>query len=173
MPLLLFWGIFFSNYCKVPKLPFPRKIKDMDEEQYMVERVDDQIDWYDKKSGYYQRQFKQIRIWQIIFAAVIPFLSAFAQHLCIQITIGLLGVIVATLAALDGLLKPQQIWLEYRTTAETLKHQKYLYQTKTVPYDVEENAFNIFVEVIENIISKENSRWAQQISQKKAEKEKK
>ena len=141
----------------------------MEEQNYMSERVEDQITWYDKRSDEYQNQFKRLRIGQIIFASIIPFLTGFADdHVEIQIAIGVLGVIVAVLAAIDGLLKPQQLWLEYRTTAETLKHQKFLYQTRTPPYH-EDNAFNLFVENIENIISNENSRWAQQMSKQEAQ----
>jgi hypothetical protein len=139
----------------------------MDEQNYTNERVEDQINWYDKRSGDYQRLFKRLRIGQIIGASIIPFLTGFADgNLYIQIAVGALGVLVAVLSAIDGLLKPQQLWLEYRTTAETLKHQKFLYQTGTAPYH-EDNAFNVFVENFENIISKENSRWAQQMSKQK------
>ncbi len=64
----------------------------MDEESYMTERADDQIAWYDKRSGQYQRQFKQIRIWQILCASTIPFLTGFSNDRTeIQIIIGLLS----------------------------------------------------------------------------------
>jgi hypothetical protein len=81
---------------------------------------------------------------------------------------GALGVIVALLSALDGLLKSQQLWLEYRTTAETLKHQKFLYLTRTEPYD-QGDAFHVLVQNVENIISSQNSRWQQQMSKKRGE----
>ena len=141
----------------------------MDEQNYMSERVEDQIKWYGMRSRFYKRMFHIIRSLQILCASTIPFLSGFVEkHLGFQIAVGALGVIVALLSALDGLLKPQALWLEYRTTAETLKHQKYLYQTQTAPYH-EAGAFHLFVENIENIISKENSRWAQQMSRQQSQ----
>jgi hypothetical protein len=33
-------------------------------------------------------------------------------------------------------LKFQEQWLKYRTTAESLKKEKYLFQTRVEPYDV-------------------------------------
>ena len=47
----------------------------------------------------------------------------------------------------------------YRTICETLRHEKYLFLTKTRPYN-SNDAFNKLVEKIEGLISKENSQWS-------------
>jgi hypothetical protein len=47
-----------------------------------------------------------------------------------------------------------------------LKHEKYLYLTKTEPYDGED-AFNELVKRVEDMISKENTRWSQYIKKQK------
>jgi hypothetical protein len=49
-------------------------------------------------------------------------------------------------------------WIEYRTTTETLKHEKYLYFTNSLPY-ANDDTFVLLVERVERLISKENSRW--------------
>ena len=71
-----------------------------------------------------------------------------------------MGVTVALIAGLITLYRFQELWIEYRTTAETLKHEKYLYLTQSTPYDGE-RAFNLLVNRVEGLISRQNSGWAQ------------
>lgn len=132
----------------------------MDEETYFKERLEDQINWYDKKSQLNQKLFKWLRIIEIVAAALIPFLAGYISQSVskIKFVIGLLGVIVGVIAGVVSLCKFHEHWIEYRTTSETLKHHKYLFLTKSSPYD-DENAFNVLVENVESFISKENSNW--------------
>lgn len=44
---------------------------------YLTDRVDNQIDWYDKKSNWNQRMYKRLQILQIVAAASIPILAGF------------------------------------------------------------------------------------------------
>ncbi len=47
----------------------------MTQEEYLQERVDDQIEWHDKKSAWNQKCYKRLRILEIVAAASIPFLT--------------------------------------------------------------------------------------------------
>ena len=88
-------------------------------EEYIEQRLSDQISWYDRKSSTNQRWFKRLRFAEIVAAAIIPFLSGFAgDSLPIKLAIGALGVLVAVIASLLGLLQLQEHWIEYRATAE-------------------------------------------------------
>jgi len=130
----------------------------MTPEEYLEQRVDDQINWYDSKSGSNQKWHKNLRAIEIISAALIPFIANSSWEYS-NLIVGTLGVIIAICAGLSALNKYQENWLTYRTTTETLKHEKYLFITKTVPYNVE-NSFQGFVKRIEGLISKENSQWS-------------
>ncbi len=143
----------------------------MDEEAYLKERLDDQIDWYSQKSKRSQNWFKTLRVIEIVAAATIPLLAGYATDAEpeLKIIIGLLGIIIAFIAGFISLNKFQEIWIEYRTTSETLKHHKYLFLTKSAPYNTDD-AFQALVQTVEALISKENSNWNNYI--KKAEKEK-
>jgi hypothetical protein len=130
-------------------------------EEYMEQRLSDQINWYDRKSGTSQRWFKRLRFVEIVAAAIIPFLSGFVDNsLPIKIAIGVLGVVVAVIACLLGLLQLQEHWIEYRATAESLRREKFLYLTQTEPYD-KEDAFHLLVQRVEALLSRENLDWAQ------------
>ena len=67
---------------------------------------------------------------------------------------------VAILAGLIALFRFHENWISYRTTSESLKHEKYLYSTDTYPYN-KEDKFSILVNNVEQIISSENSVWKQ------------
>lgn len=133
----------------------------MTPEEYIEQRVVDQINWYDSKSQKSQKWFKRIRGLEIIAASAIPLIAGFGQGTTWSIIlIGILGAIVAILASLLSLNQFQENWIEYRTTCESLKHEKYLFLTNTEPYN-EEDPFGLFVQRIESLISKENSAWSQ------------
>jgi Protein of unknown function (DUF4231) len=133
-------------------------------EQYIEQRLDDQISWYDRKSGANQLWFKRLRFAEIVAAAIIPFLSGFAGgSLLIKIAIGALGVVVAVIASLLALLRLQEHWISYRTTAEALKTEKFLFLTQTQPYDTG-NAFHLLVQRVEALLSKESAQWIQSIT---------
>ena len=133
----------------------------MTEEEYFEQRLNDQLAWYEKKSGINKRLFMRFRATEIILALLIPFLTGFmnTEYLVSKLIIGSLGVVVAAIASIMTLYKFQENWIEYRSTSESLKYEKFLYLTRSGDY--KENAtLQNFVERIESILSKENSRWA-------------
>ena len=133
----------------------------MNEEEYLKNRLDDQIDWYDRKSIQNQKTFKRLQVILIVAAASIPFISGYVDNLYyLQYLLGGIGVLIAAITGLISLYKFQETWTAYRTTCESLRHEKYLYLTKTNPYNGK-NAFNLLVQRVEMLISKENSSWAE------------
>lgn len=136
-------------------------------EDYVKSRLDNQIEWYSRKSSMNQRMYKRLQLITIIFSSAIPFLTAYTSDIpYVKIFVGIIGVSIAAITAVNGLYKYQENWLAYRTTSESLKHQKYLYLTGTEPYQ-EDDAFNMLVHNVEMLISKENSTWSKQMDQKK------
>lgn len=132
----------------------------MDQDTYLKERLEDQIGWYDKKSQWNHNLLTRLRISEVVAAALIPFLTGYISQADskMKIVVSLLGVTVGVIAGIVSICKFHEHWIEYRTTSETLKHHKYLFLTKSSPYD-DENAFNVLVENVESFISKENSNW--------------
>ena len=102
----------------------------------------------------------RLKVFEIILALLIPLLSGFIDAGgYVQIIVGVLGVIVAAIAGLMTLVKYQENWFEYRTVAETLKYEKFLFLAKTGPYKSELNPFPLFVERFESAISVSTKRW--------------
>jgi hypothetical protein len=133
-------------------------------EEYVEQRINDQIGWYDRRSIANNRWFKRLRFAEIVAAATIPFLSGFAaKSFPVEIAIGALGVFVAVIASLLGLLQLQVHWIEYRATAESLRKEKFLFLTQTDPYN-KDDAFHLLVQRVEASLSKENADWVQSVT---------
>ncbi|MEY8320338.1 DUF4231 domain-containing protein [Lachnospiraceae bacterium 46-61] len=133
----------------------------MDIEQFITDRVDDQIKWHDKKSQIAQKYYKAYQVIEITLAAIIPLLSFFADKFIIQFTIAVIGSSIAIIEAITKLYKFHENWISYRCTCEALKTQKYLYVTKSAPYNVtQETVDTLFVKNIEMILSSQNNQWS-------------
>jgi hypothetical protein len=133
----------------------------MTEEEYIAQRLDDQIDWYSKKSSSCQMRYKALRIVEIVAAALIPFLSGMGEKIPSgQWVVGALGVTIALSAAAGSLFKYHENWIQYRVTSEQLKHEKFLFSTRSGPYD-DQTRFQLLVQRVEALISKEAATWAQ------------
>lgn len=134
---------------------------------YLTDRVDDQIDWYDKKSSWNQRLYKRLQILQIAAATSIPILAGFitSETTDMKHVVAGMGALIAIISGILSLYKFQENWIQYRTVSESLKHQKYLFLTKTYPYHTDD-AYHVLVETVENLIAQENSKWSQYIQQK-------
>ena len=133
----------------------------MDIKEYLKERVDDQINWYDQKSKSAQKWYKRLQIAEIILASLIPLLSGYMpSYKWIAFIVGLFGAIIAVIESITKLNKYHENWIQYRSTCEMLRYQKHLYLTGSAPYNNQnETIDNIFVRNIESIISSENNQW--------------
>ena len=138
---------------------------EMNAEEYIKQRLDDQINWYDKRSTASQRRYKGLRILEIVVASTIPLLAGFSTDAVpfLKIAAGLAGVIVAVVSGLLALNQYQENWIEYRTTCESLRHHKYRFLTGAEPYSDQGDAFGHLVNNSEDLISKENTNWANYI----------
>jgi len=136
----------------------------MNADEYIKQRLQDQIEWYSRKSQSSQRWFKRLRIIEIFFAACIPFCSGFMtpETINLRIAVGFMGLLITVIAGVLSIFKFQENWIDYRTTSEVLKHEHYLFLTGTSPYNAPES-FPLLVSRVESLISKENTNWNQYV----------
>jgi len=122
-------------------------------------RLEDQIDWYDRKSRSAQHIFTRTKIVEICAAASIPFLAGLSFPHDKLVTAGL-GVLITILEGLLHLNQYQQNWTTYRSTCEALKHEKYLYLAGAGPYMNSANPHALLAERVETTVSREHEQWA-------------
>ena len=119
------------------------------------DRLEDQISWYDRKSGNNQRRYKQLKLLELAVAASLPVVAA--VHSPVWVTGGLAALIVV-LEGAQHLYQFQEHWITYRSTAEALKHEQYLYLAKAGPYAGEDRHGQL-AERIEGLVSQEHAKW--------------
>jgi hypothetical protein len=125
----------------------------------IFERLESQIDWYDRKSRAARRTFKRIKVIEILAAAAIPFLAALSFRYDKLVTAGL-GVLITVLEGLPHLNQYQQNWTTYRSTCEALKHEKYVYLANAGPYATAAAPHAMLAERIESTVSQEHAQWS-------------
>jgi hypothetical protein len=155
------------------KLQPPPTAVDLEGPHPTLERLDAQIAWYDAKGRQCQHRFKSLKAIVIIGAAAIPVVAAF------DVPVYVAGILGAVVVVVEGLLQAYQYhqnWITYRSTAEALKHEKYLYLARADVYAAASNPLRLLAERIEGLISQEHARWIssrrQQDEEEKKEKSK-
>jgi uncharacterized protein DUF4231 len=121
-----------------------------------VQRLEDQIAWYDGKSRENQRRFKLLKGVQLVAAATIPVAATLGAHPGVAATLG------ATIVVMEGfqqLNQYQQNWTLYRSNAEALKHEKFLFLAGAGPYAHVEDGRALLADRIEGLISQEHAKW--------------
>jgi len=127
-----------------------------------LERMEGQIKWYSQKSAWNQDCFKKLKVAEIIAAALVPFVAGIGAP---AVVTGLLGVIVVALEGVQNIYQFQNNWITYRSTAEALKHEKYLWYAQAGPYLNSQNPEALLAERIESLISTENAKWVTESEQ--------
>jgi hypothetical protein len=122
-------------------------------------RIEDQVDWYDRKSRYNQRWFKVLKICQIVTAAAIPVMAGASAPAWL---VGGAGALIVVLEGLQQLQQYQQNWAAYRATCERLKHERFLFMAHAGPYAATPNPEGLLAERIEGLVSQEHAAWTSQ-----------
>lgn len=151
-----------------------------DQERFYIEhRWHAQYSWYDKRASDAKKMHTTLRLIVGIGSVIVPVLIGsnwldllgivgFQQFLTISIS---LAVAVAT--AIETVYKPGDNWRSYRAAAEELAREKTMYDVKAGPYRRAKNAFLVFTERCEDIITKQNGQWLQMHTVEEREDEKK
>lgn len=146
----------------------------LDEEAYLHERVNPQLDWLSQASTRNKRRFVRSRLSSIVLGALITVLSPYAGRSgplqsWIPLILQLAGAGVAVSGSLLALNRHQENWVRYRSLDEALKREKMLFLTAAIPLYQGSDAFPHFVERAEAIMQEEQSNWFQLASSKEGD----
>lgn len=131
----------------------------MNQEEYIKERLDDQINWYSDKSVSNQRKHKVWQVIKIIAALLVTILSLLANEFDKMIyVIGVMGAFIVFIESYIQIYDFKKLWVQYRMTSERLKREKLLFQTKSEPYNIEDS-FHLLVQRCESIMKTETQSW--------------
>jgi hypothetical protein len=123
-------------------------------------RLEDQHEWYSQKSTFNQKQYKGLKLVQIVLAASIP-IVALIDASYTKYIVAIFGALIAILESIQQLYQFHSLWTDYRSTAEHLKHEKYLFLSFSGPYRElnQDEALLLLAERIEEHLSKEHAKW--------------
>jgi uncharacterized protein DUF4231 len=119
-------------------------------------RLEDQIAWYDRKSGENQRWFKGVKVCQIVTAGAIPVAAGASAPAAV---IGGAGALIVVLEGLQQLQQYQQNWTTYRSTCERLRHEKFLFLARAGSYAHAADPDAMLAERVEGLVSQEHAAW--------------
>lgn len=120
-------------------------------------RLEDQLGWYDRKSQSFQRMYKRTKSIQLVIGAAVPVLVLLDLHPSLAAS---LAALVVVLEGLQQLYQWQANWILYRSTAEALKHEKFLFIAKAGPYRRDDRRV-VLAERIEGLVSQEHAKWTE------------
>jgi Protein of unknown function (DUF4231) len=127
-------------------------------EEVTLLRLQDQLDWYSAKSSQNKSWFQGLKMLTIVSAALIPVLVTSHVPYGSQVSAAL-GVLIAIVEGLQQLKQYHGNWISYRSTAEALKHEQFLYLAKAGPYISADHAQSMLAERIESLITQEEGKW--------------
>jgi hypothetical protein len=141
----------------------------IDIETYLSKRFEPERKWYSEKARYNKKWMNILNVIVILTGAITPILAALQFTLSTVVTSAVTTIIFSLLK----FFKFDEIWLNYRSTSETLKKEEQHFRTLTGPYREAAEPEKLFVERVEAVISKEQSIWltAMQEAKKKREEE--
>jgi Protein of unknown function (DUF4231) len=123
-----------------------------------MQRLDEQLDWYEKQSRRCKRAFQGLKLTQLVVAAAIPAVAAVGGSAGLA---GALGAVVVVLEGIQQLFQFQQNWISYRGTAEALRRERYLYEAHAGPYAAAEQPERLLAERTDGLLSREHASWAE------------
>ena len=148
----------------------------MKPEDYIRDRINDQLRFYDKKAVYYKSRYLSMRAATVIGGAMVPVLVnltfnnlalnlwVFVLHInVVKVATTLISLMVVLFVSLESVYHFKEQWRNYRSTAEMLKKEYYLFVSGKGRYAGKgpEVAFKVFVEKCETAIDVENASTLQ------------
>lgn len=137
-------------------------------EQYKRKRYETELNWYDDKS-IANRMWDRVTAGLIIvFAAAAPIIILFpsSPELWTRIIGAAITALIAVISGLRSIFKFHELYVNYRTVAETMKKEIHYYEANLEPYSSAADREGFFVQRIESLVSRENTLW-QEIAQRK------
>lgn len=123
-------------------------------------RLENQLQWYDGKSQHSQCWYKRLKFAQVAFAMLIPVMSLLPPDVAKWAT-AVSGTLIALLEAIQQMNQYSTLWVTYRSTAERLKHEKFLFLSAAGPYRgfSELERLTQLAERVEEHVSSEHANW--------------
>jgi hypothetical protein len=144
-----------------PRLP-PRDLGSMTPREYIAERLNESIDWYDKNSSKLKSRFLNMRAITVISSALVPVLINLNLEILdfrmdFKIITTILSLLVVVLVSFESVYHYSAQWTNYRSTEQFLRKEYFLFTTREGEYAEVgvDDAYRLFVQRVERAIQAE------------------
>ena len=130
------------------------------------DRLQTQIEWYDRKAKASQRAYKVSKISIVVLAILIPVFAEYGfipgLHDTRAFLVGAASGVIVLLEGLQVLNKWQENWILYRATCEGLRNEQHLFAEKAGPYTGlrPDAAQRLLAERTSTLVMAEHSKWS-------------
>lgn len=125
-------------------------------EEYIQNRVRDQIVWFDRKSSMYLKQYRRLNNIQFFAAVLVPLfigLHFFIDFPWIELGAFICSFIVLFVLLITANFRYYETHLEYKKLRSMLEKELIYFETRSGPYQLETpTLFNDFVITVERIL---------------------
>lgn len=139
------------------------QVENRNTKNYIKERILPQMKWYSDKSKESKRQYYNWMKISILFGAMIPVASVFADgEIWVKVLIAILGAAVTAINAINSLHNFRDLWLTYRKSRENLLRTLYCYFNNAGIFSqnsTQEEKDILLVNVCEEEINRETGGW--------------
>jgi Protein of unknown function (DUF4231) len=131
---------------------------------YIDNRLKKQLNWYEKNAKKNLYRYYKIQILILGVSALIPIVNVVdGPDLAVRVLSSILGAIIVGATGILQLIKAQEIWIVFRSTAETLKKEYNLYMLKAGDYSdanlTDEMRDLLFIERSESVMTTEGTKY--------------
>lgn len=169
-----------DTYAKEIRTTFKRLMDDTNldtrQRDFLELRWLDQVTWMEAKASKSQRLYYRLRLVTIVGAVTVPALVALNTldgwpGDAAQIGTWIVSLVVAVSAAVEGFFQFGQRWRSYRSDAERLKAEGWLYLELAGPYASADESHNdmyrTFVGRVEELIQKDVDTYITEVATEK------
>ena len=116
-----------------------------------------------------QKLYKRFKLLQVVLAVGIPIASHLEPEVA-KWTTSVAGALIAILEAIQHMNQYSTLWITYRSTAERLKHEKFLFLSAAGPYKglAEDERLVALAERVEEHVSSEHANWINEVKRTSA-----
>lgn len=169
-----------DTYVKEIRTTFKRLMDDTNldtrQRDFLELRWLDQVTWMEAKASKSQRFYYRLRLITIVGAVTVPALVALNTldgwpGDAAQIGTWVVSLVVAVSAAVEGFFQFGQRWRSYRSSAERLKAEGWLYLELAGPYASADGShtdmYRTFVSRVEEVIQKDVDTYITEVAAEK------
>lgn len=154
------------NYSRNEAIqPLIEQVKAQNTKNYIKTRIIPQMEYYSRASRNCKRKYKAWKTALIVFSALVPIASIFADgSVAMKVIIAVVGSVVTAINTYLALENFRDLWYSYRTSREILLSilYRYLHNSGEFAYvESQENKDSLLIKICENEMTRESANWAE------------